>query len=107
MNIMLVSVRERTREIGLRRALGARQRTIVVQFLMEAAAVSAVGGGLGALVGLGVAKTIAFTNVLDASLTPFHILGGVGFAALMGLLFGIWPAARAATLDPVEALRYE
>jgi putative ABC transport system permease protein len=107
MNIMLVSVRERTREIGLRRALGARQRTIVIQFLMEAAAVSAVGGGLGALCGLGIAKTIAFSGMLDAALTPFHIIGGIGFAAIMGLLFGIWPAARAATLDPVEALRYE
>ena len=107
MNIMLVSVRERTREIGLRRALGARQRTIVIQFLMEASVVSAVGGGLGAAVGLAIAKTIAYVGLLNASLTPLHIAGGIGFAALMGLIFGIWPAARAAGLDPVEALRYE
>jgi putative ABC transport system permease protein len=100
-------VRERTREIGIRRALGARKRTIVLQFLMEASAVSAVGGFLGTVVGLGAAKVVSLITPLAADVQLTTILGGVGFAALVGLLFGIWPAARAANLDPVEALRYE
>jgi putative ABC transport system permease protein len=104
---MLVSVRERTREIGVRRALGARRRTIVAQFLLEAAAVSALGGALGTLVGLSLAKLVSLVTPLAAAVEPLTILGGVGFAAAVGLLFGIWPAARAAQLDPVEALRAE
>ncbi|AGC45082.1 ABC transporter permease [Myxococcus stipitatus DSM 14675] len=107
MNIMLVSVRERTREIGVRRALGARKRTIVIQFLMEAASVSAVGGLLGTTVGLGTAKVVSLITPLAADVQASTIFGGVFFAAMVGLLFGIWPAARAANLDPVEALRYE
>jgi putative ABC transport system permease protein len=107
MNIMLVSVRERTREIGIRRALGARKRTIVLQFLMEASAVSAVGGALGTLVGLGTAKVVSLITPLAADVQLITVVAGVGFAAVVGLLFGIWPAARAANLDPVEALRYE
>ncbi len=107
MNIMLVSVRERTREIGVRRALGARKRTIVLQFLMEAAAVSAVGGALGTVVGLGLAQVIAAVSPLAAAVKPLTVVFGISFAAAVGLLFGIWPAARAASLDPVEALRYE
>ena len=107
MNVMLVSVRERTREIGVRRALGARRRTIVTQFLLEAAAVSAIGGALGTLVGLGLAKLVSLVTPLAAAIQPLTIFGGIGFAAAVGLVFGIWPAARAAQLDPVEALRTE
>ncbi|HSP19831.1 MAG TPA: FtsX-like permease family protein, partial [Myxococcaceae bacterium] len=107
MNVMLVSVRERTREIGVRRALGARRRTIVVQFLLEAAGVSAIGGTLGTLLGLGLAKVVSMATPLAAAVQPATIAGGIGFAAALGLLFGIWPAARAAQLDPVEALRHE
>jgi putative ABC transport system permease protein len=107
MNIMLVSVRERTREIGVRRALGARRRTIVVQFMLEAMVVSAVGGALGTLVGLGGAKLVSLVTPLAATVKPLTVVFGVAFAALVGLLFGIWPAARAARLDPVEALRQE
>jgi putative ABC transport system permease protein len=107
MNIMLVSVRERTREIGIRRALGARRRTIIVQFLLEAAAVSAVGGAIGTAAGLGLAKLVSLVTSLAAAVQPLTVLGGILFAALVGLLFGIWPAARAAGLDPVEALRHE
>ncbi|MGA9526208.1 MAG: ABC transporter permease [Myxococcaceae bacterium] len=107
MNIMLVSVRERTREIGIRRALGARKRTIVVQFLLEAAAVSGLGGALGTAVGLGTAKLISELTPLAAAVQPLTVVLGIGFGAIVGLIFGIWPAARAANLDPVEALRYE
>jgi len=107
MNIMLVSVRERTREIGIRRALGARKRTIVFQFLMEAAAVSGIGGLLGTIAGLLGAKLVSEITPLAAAIDPLTVGFGVSFAAMVGLLFGIWPAARAANLDPVEALRYE
>ena len=107
MNIMLVSVRERTREIGVRRALGARRQTIILQFLIEAATVSAVGGLVGTAAGLSLAKVIALISPLAAAVHPWTAALGVGFAAVVGLLFGIWPAARAANLDPVEALRYE
>src|SRR5450432_1326750 len=105
MNVMLVSVRERTREIGVRRALGARRRTIVTQFLLEAATVSALGGALGTLIGLSLAKLVSLVTPLAADVQPLTIVGGIGFAAAVGLVFGIWPAARAAQLDPVEALR--
>jgi putative ABC transport system permease protein len=107
MNIMLVSVRERTREIGVRRALGARKRTIVLQFILEAVVVSAVGGLLGTAVGLLGAKIVSWVSPLAATVKVSTIFFGVGFAAAVGLIFGIWPAARAASLDPVEALRHE
>jgi putative ABC transport system permease protein len=107
MNIMLVSVRERTREIGIRRALGARKRTIITQFIIEATLVSAVGGLLGTIVGLGGAKIVSLVTPLAATVRPSTVGFGVLFAALVGLVFGIWPAARAANLDPVEALREE
>jgi putative ABC transport system permease protein len=104
---MLVSVRERTREIGLRRALGARRTTILVQFLLEALLVSALGGILGTGAGLGVAQLVALVSPLSAAVTPSAVGLGLGFSAAVGLLFGSWPAWRAAALDPVEALRYE
>jgi putative ABC transport system permease protein len=107
MNIMLVSVHERTREIGLRRALGARRRTILMQFLVESSAVSAIGGAIGTGLGLGVAQFVALVSPLAATVSPSAIALGLGFSAAVGLLFGSWPAWRAAHLDPVEALRYE
>jgi putative ABC transport system permease protein len=107
MNIMLVSVTERTREIGVRRALGARRRTILLQFLVESAVVAAVGGTVGTALGLGAAQLVALLSPLAAAVSASTVAIGIGFSAAVGLLFGSWPAWRAARLDPVEALRYE
>jgi len=112
MNIMLVSVTERTREIGLRKALGARKRDILVQFLTESSLLSLFGG----LIGIAFGWLISFIveKVAIASGTPFYprigldaILLATIFSAAVGLFFGIYPANRAANLEPVEALRYE
>jgi putative ABC transport system permease protein len=107
MNIMLVSVHERTREIGLRRALGARRRTILMQFLIESSIVAALGGAIGTGLGLAVAQLVATLTPLAAAITPSAVALGLGFSGAVGLLFGSWPAWRAANLDPVEALRWE
>jgi putative ABC transport system permease protein len=107
MNIMLVSVTERTREIGVRRAIGARRRTVLLQFLIESSLVAAVGGTVGTALGLGVAQVVALVTPLAAAATWKAVALGVGFSAVVGLVFGSWPAWRASRLDPVEALRYE
>jgi ABC-type antimicrobial peptide transport system permease subunit len=108
MNIMLVSVTERTREIGVRKALGATRRDIVWQFLIEAMALTAAGGLVGVLVGVLVSTLIRSTMPsLPAFVPPWAILLGVSVAASVGLFFGTYPALKAARLDPVEALRYE
>ncbi len=107
MNIMLVSVTERTREIGLRKAVGARRSDILVQFLTEAVVLSLLGGLIGVLFGSGLATLVALTGVVDAVMTVDSILLAVGFSFAVGLFFGIYPANQAARLNPIEALRYE
>jgi putative ABC transport system permease protein len=107
MNIMLVSVRERTREIGLRKAIGARDRDILTQFLIEALTLSTTGGLLGLAIGVGIAVVANATGQARAVVAPESVVLAVGFALAVGLFFGIEPARRAAQLDPIEALRYE
>jgi putative ABC transport system permease protein len=108
MNIMLVSVVERTREIGVRRALGASKNEILLQFLLESVAVSLLGGIIGLLLGGGIAAAIRYAvPELPVQLSPTLVFVAVGFSATIGVLSGVIPAVRAARLDPVEALRYE
>ena len=107
MNIMLVSVTERTREIGIRKALGATRANILLQFLIEALALCLVGGVLGILIGVGTAVGLAKFMQWNTLISPTAILVAFGFSAAIGLFFGLWPARRAAVLDPIQALRYE
>jgi putative ABC transport system permease protein len=107
MNIMLVTVTERTREIGVRKAIGAKNRDILLQFLIEAIVLSGLGGIIGVALGVGAAHAIAqWTQFLtDAKLSS--ILLALSFSAVVGIFFGYYPARNAALLDPIEALRYE
>jgi putative ABC transport system permease protein len=107
MNIMLVSVTERTREIGIRKAIGARRRDILLQFLIEAVALSLVGGGIGILVGSAIGEAVNMTGLIKTTIAPSSVLLAVGFSVTVGLFFGLYPAARAASLHPIDALRYE
>ena len=107
MNIMLATVLERTREIGVRRAVGARRRDILEQFLVESFAISALGGAIGVLMGLGIARGIAASAGWPTVVTPWSILLAVGVAVAVGMISGFYPARRAAELDPIESLRYE
>jgi putative ABC transport system permease protein len=107
MNIMLVAVAERTREIGLRKALGATNRDVLWQFLLEAVLLAAVGGAIGILLGVGIAKLVEVAAHLKAAAPFWTILLGFGFSAGVGIFFGIYPASRAARLNPIDALRYE
>ncbi|MBP2645620.1 MAG: MacB-like periplasmic core domain containing protein [Firmicutes bacterium] len=107
MNIMLVSVTERTREIGIRKALGATYKNILLQFLIEAIVVSVTGGLVGILIGVSGAYAISRMASLDTVVSTMAILGAFGISVLIGLFFGIYPARKAALLDPIDALRYE
>jgi putative ABC transport system permease protein len=107
MNIMLVSVRERTREIGVRMAVGARRRDVLRQFLFEAVAVSLAGGVVGVGLGTAAAQLLARFGEWQTIVPPYAIALALGVSALIGIAFGVGPARRAARLDPVEALRFE
>jgi len=107
MNIMLVSVTERTREIGTRKALGAKRRDILIQFLVEALVMSIVGGVVGLVLGWAVSVLVSRYGGWTPTLSMFSVVVGIGFSSAVGLVFGIYPAMKAAKLNPVEALRYE
>ena len=107
MNIMLVAVTERTREIGIRKAIGAKNRDILSQFLLEALIMSGLGGLIGVGVGVGIATAIARFTQFTTVTRPFNVLLALSFAAAVGVFFGFYPARRAAQLDPIDALRYE
>jgi putative ABC transport system permease protein len=107
MNIMLVSVTERTREIGIRKALGATRRSILAQFLVEAMMLCLIGGAVGVLLGVGVAQLLNALAGWRATVSPAAIALAFGFSAFVGLFFGLWPARKAARMDPIAALRYE
>ena len=107
MNIMLVSVTERTREIGIRKSLGARTRDILIQFLTESAILSACGGMIGILLGVGLVSVGGMALGVKAVIRPSVVVMAVGFSALVGVFFGIYPASKAAKKDPIDALRYE
>jgi putative ABC transport system permease protein len=107
MNIMLMVVSERTREIGLRKALGARRTDIMAQVLTESVVLSIFGGIVGTALGGGIALLISAVTPVPAAIEAWSVLLGIGITAAVGLFFGLYPAMRAARLDPIEALRRE
>jgi putative ABC transport system permease protein len=107
MAVMSISVTERTREIGVRKALGARRSEILVQFLLEAAFLTLAGGVLGILLGTAVGVAVHFVSGFPVSLPWWSFALGLGFSASVGIFFGMFPAFRASRMDPIEALRYE
>jgi putative ABC transport system permease protein len=107
MNIMLVSVTERTREIGIRRAIGAKKRTIMTQFIVEAVALCQVGGVIGVILGIAAGNATAFYFKVPPNVPLDWVAFGVGVCSLVGIIFGTYPAYKAANLDPIESLRYE
>ena len=107
MNIMLVSVTERTREIGIRKALGARTQDVLIQFLTESAILSACGGIIGVVMGVGLVSLGGLALGVPVIIKPGVILVAVSFSAVVGIFFGLYPASKAAKSDPIDALRYE
>jgi len=107
MNIMLVAVSERTREIGIRKAIGAKYRDILAQFLVEATALSIMGAAIGVALGIILSQAIAALSPLPATVAPWSIVAGILVGAGVGVIAGVYPASRAARLDPIVALRAE
>ena len=107
MNIMLVAVAERTREIGIRKSLGARRRDILAQFLVESATLSTIGAALGIGLGFVLARVVAALSPLPASVAPWSIVAAIVLGAGVGIVAGVYPASRASRLDPITALRAE
>jgi putative ABC transport system permease protein len=107
MNIMLASVLERTREIGIRRAIGARQNDIIRQFVMETTLIAVAGGTIGLLMGIGLSRLIASFAGWSTIVTGGSLLLAFSVSVLIGLVFGVYPALKAARLDPIQALHYE
>jgi putative ABC transport system permease protein len=107
MNIMLVSVTERTREIGIRKALGARRGDVLRQFLIESGTMALVGGVIGILFGIAVAKTVTTLIGMPSVIKLWAVAAGLLVSASVGIFFGVYPARRAANLDPIAALRFE
>jgi putative ABC transport system permease protein len=107
MNILLVSVTERTREIGIRMAVGAKARHILLQFLVESMTLSMIGGLFGIALGVGSARLVASLANWPSLLSPTAVIGSFLFSGLVGMIFGYYPAYKASHLDPIEALRYE
>jgi putative ABC transport system permease protein len=105
MNIMLVSVTERTSEIGLKKAIGAKKRRIRIQFLTEAAVLTSIGGIIGVIIGILLAQLISITNGIPVAISVPAILVSGGFSSIIGVVFGMLPAVKAANLNPIEALR--
>jgi putative ABC transport system permease protein len=107
MNIMLVSVTERTREIGLRMAIGARGRDVLLQFLVEAVVLSLFGGAIGIALGFALSQGVTLWMSWPTAVSPQAVIVAFGFAAMTGVFFGFYPARKAAALDPIDALRFE
>ncbi|HEY1402171.1 MAG TPA: FtsX-like permease family protein, partial [Terriglobales bacterium] len=107
MNIMLVSVTERTREIGIRKAMGARSGDILMQFLIESVTLALLGGAIGVLFGITIAKGVTLAIGMPSEIKLWAVVAGVLVAASVGIFFGVYPAKRAAVLDPIAALRFE
>ena len=107
MNIMLVSITERTREIGIRIAIGAKKREIMEQFLIESVLISFIGGGIGIMIGILISQTVSQIGGWDTIVSTQSIMLAFGFSVAVGVFFGFYPAKKAANLNPIDALRYE
>ena len=107
MNMMLTTVTERTREIGLRKAIGAKEKDINVQFLVEAVTLTVIGGIVGVLIGWLVSAVLTYFSILQTQISSMSVILAFGVSAIIGIVFGYYPARRASKLNPIEALRYE